>query len=237
MKPVIGVLPSVGDDGKYWLYENYTDALTTLGATPLVVPTVPKSNSDTLFALMDLCDGFLFTGGCDIDPSFYNEERRSECGKSTIKRDEFELFTFAYALKTRKPILGICRGCQLINVALGGTLCQDITLAYPDALRHTSDSACNPTVHEIDIPRNSPLFELSEAPRVKINSFHHQCVDKLGKGLNILATSIDGIPEGIYFEGERYIVGVQWHPERSYKTKSLDKNVFLSLIKAAAKSS
>ncbi len=235
MKPVIGVFPSITSDGKLLLNENYANALTELGAIPIIIPAVQESNSDVLFNIMERCDGFLFTGGIDIDPSFYNAERQPECGESSLKRDKFELFAFSQTIKTQKPILGICRGCQLINVALGGTLCQDIKKAYPNALRHTSDSVENPTVHEIDIPENSPIFKLSEAPRVKINSFHHQCVDKLGKGLKTLATSTDGIPEGVYFDGERYIVGVQWHPERNYKTGSLDRNIFTSFVEACAK--
>ena len=236
MKPLIGVFPSVKSDGTYWLYENYTNALLTFGALPLVIPTVPKSNSDALFELMDHCDGYLFTGGSDIDPSFYNEKRLAECAESVMARDEFELFALTHAIETSKPILGICRGCQLINVALGGTLCQDIEKSYKDARKHTSESASSPTFHEIHIPLNSPLFKLSVAPRVKINSFHHQCVDKLGRGLKLIATAEDGIPEGVYLEGKRYIIGVQWHPERSYKTESLDKNIFRGFIEAAKNS-
>ena len=231
----IGVFPSVKNDGTFWLYEAYTDAIIAAGALPLVIPSVSKDNASALYALMDRCDGFLFTGGVDIDPSLYGQEKWDTCGTIVDKRDDFELLAITYAISTGKSILGICRGCQLINVALGGTLVQDIPTAHPSAIRHTSDSVANPTIHEIDIPENSPLFELSGAPRVKINSFHHQCVDKLGKGLKILAASTDGIPEGVYLEGDRYLLGVQWHPERSYKTEDLDKNVFLSLVRAAAK--
>lgn len=235
MSVTIGVFPSIKDDGTCWLYDSYTDAIISVGASPLVIPHIPKSSADSLFALMDMCDGFMFTGGGDIDPSFYGMERWDECGKSILKRDEFELFAIDYAIRSDKPILGICRGCQLINVAFGGTLCQDIPTAYKNAQRHTSESVENPTVHEIDISVDSPLFEMSGAPRVKINSFHHQCVDKLGKGLRILATSPDGIPEGVYLDNDRYIVGVQWHPERRYTSESFDKGVFLSLVKAAEK--
>ena len=233
MKPTIGVFPSIKDDGTFWLYENYTDALTSLGGSPLVIPPFSKENANTLYALMDLCDGYLFTGGGDIEPSFYNESRIPECGKSSLERDEFELLAFSYAMSTGKPILGICRGCQLMNVALGGTLCQDIPTSYKAALRHTSDSIADPTLHEIDIPVESPIFKIAGAPRVKINSFHHQCVDRLGDGLQVLATSTDGIPEGVYLDGDRYLIGVQWHPERSYKSEAFDAGIFYSLIEAA----
>lgn len=234
MKPTIGVFPSIKDDGTFWLYESYTDAVIDAGATPLVIPPVTEENKDTLYALMDKCDGYLFTGGGDIEPSFYNAPRDPKCGASIIKRDEFELLSFSYAMSTGKPILGICRGCQLMNVALGGTLTQDIPSAFPDAIRHTSESIASPTIHEIDIPSDSPLLKLSGAPRVKINSFHHQSVAKLGEGLKILATSvIDGIPEGVYLDGDRYLIGVQWHPERGYKSSSLDANVFKSFVEAS----
>ena len=234
MKPVIGVFPSIKNDGTFWLYESYTDAVTSFGGTPLVIPIFSEQNTDSLHSLMDLCDGFLFTGGGDFEPSLYNESRIPECGPSIIKRDEFELLAFSYAMSTGKPILGICRGCQLINIALGGTLCQDIPSSYPSALRHTSESIENPTFHEIDIPSKSPILKLAGAPRVKINSFHHQCADKLGDGLCVLATSTDGIPEGVYLNGERYLIGVQWHPERSYKTEAFDANIFRSLIEASS---
>lgn len=237
MRSVIGVFPSTKDDSTIWLYENYTDALVDLGAIPLVIPMIPIESKDVLFDLMDGCDGFLFTGGIDIDPCRYGEERWEACNVFSQKRDEFELLAMSYALGLDKPILGICRGCQLINVALGGTLCQDIPTAHPSALKHTSDSRLDPAVHEIIIPELSPLYKLSDSPRVKINSFHHQCVDKLGHELKILATSVDGIPEGVYLDGDRFIIGVQWHPERSYKTSPLDAAVFSAFISAAEKRS
>ena len=234
MKPIIGVFPSIKEDGTFWLYESYTNAMIDSGATPLVIPPITEENKDTLYALMGKCDGYLFTGGGDIEPSFYNAPRDPKCGASIIKRDEFELLAFSYAISTEKPILGICRGCQLMNVALGGTLTQDIPSAFPNAIRHTSESVANPTIHEIDIPQGSPLLKLSGAPRVKINSFHHQCTDKLGKGLKPLATSTaDGIPEGIYFDGNRYLIGVQWHPERWYKENEVDKNLLKSFVEAS----
>lgn len=234
MKPIIGVFPSVKDDGSVWLYESYTAPLALFGALPIVIPYISDSKADVLYEIMDTCDAFLFTGGVDIHPSFYNCEVLPECGQILVKRDKFELLAFDYAMRTGKPILGICRGCQLMNVALVGTLCQDIPSTYPTAQRHTSDSVANPTIHEIDIPTESPLFQLSEAPRVKINSFHHQCTDKLGNGLKILATSTDGIPEGVYLDGERYVIGVQWHPERGYEYNPIDAALFRSFVKAAA---
>lgn len=234
MKPTIGVFPSIKNDGTFWLYESYTDAIVTSGALPLVLPPITEADADTLYALMDKCDGFVFTGGGDIDPSLYGMKKWDTCGESIAKRDDFELIAFKYAYASGKPILGICRGCQLINIALGGTLIQDISTADPNAIRHTSESVLNPTYHEIDIPENSPLLEMSGAPRVKINSFHHQCLDKLGKGLKVLSTSCeDGVIEGVYLDGERYLVGVQWHPERRYKESEFDLNVFKSLVKAA----
>ena len=235
MRPLIGVFPSTKDDSTVWLYENYTDALVSLGALPVIIPTHGKGEKDTLFELMDRCDGFLFTGGVDIEPSRYGEKRWEACKVFSPKRDAFELLALSYALKWRKPILGICRGCQLINIALGGTLCQDIPTAHPNAARHSSSSITDPTLHEIIIPEESPLYELSGEPRVTVNSFHHQCVDKLGDGLKILASSPDGIPEGVYAEGEPFVMGVQWHPERAYKHSALDAAVFSRFIKEACK--
>ena len=233
MKPTIGVFPSIKNDGTFWLYDSYTDAITENGATPLVIPPFTEANADALYALMDKCDGFLFTGGGDIDPVHYGMKKWDTCGESISKRDKFELLSFSYAMSSGKPILGICRGCQLINIALGGTLIQDIPSAVPTAFRHTSNSTANPTYHEIDIPSNSPLLKLADAPRVKINSFHHQSADRIGKDLKVLATSTDGIVEGVYLDGGRYLIGVQWHPEREYKESRLDSNIFKSLIDAS----
>jgi putative glutamine amidotransferase len=234
MKTAIGIFPSIRKDGTFALYEKYTDAIIANGALPIVIPHVAEADADILYALMDKCDGFLFTGGNDIDPALYGIKKCDTCGETTVKRDTFELLAFKYAMSSGKPILGICRGCQLINVALGCTLIQDIPTAHKSAIRHTSYSVENPTYHEIDIPDNSPLLKLSVTPRVKINSFHHQCVDKLGEGLKILAvSSVDGISEGVYLDSDRYLVGVQWHPERSYKESNLDAAIFKNFIEAS----
>jgi putative glutamine amidotransferase len=234
MKTAIGIFPSIRKDGTFALYEKYTDAIIANGALPIVIPHVAEANADILYALMDKCDGFLFTGGNDIDPALYGIKKWDTCGETTVKRDAFELLAFKYAMSSGKPILGICRCCQLINVALGGTLVQDIPTAHKSAIRHTSDSVENPTYHEIDIPDNSPLLKLSVVPRVKINSFHHQCVDKLGEGLKILAvSSVDGIPEGVYLDSDRYLIGVQWHPERNYKESEFDAAIFKDFIEVS----
>ena len=207
MKTTIGIFPSIRKDGTFALYERYTDAIIAIGALPIVIPHVTEADADTLYALMDKCDGFLFTGGNDIDPALYGMKKWDTCGEITAKRDNFEILAFKYAMASGKSILGICRGCQLINVYFGGSLYQHL----PKADQHVSVNGSD-SVHKITATEGSILNDLyGEA--FAVNSSHHQAVKDLGEGLRATA-----FWNGEYIEAHEHktlpIFSVQFHPER-----------------------
>jgi putative glutamine amidotransferase len=165
---------------------------------------------------IDDVDGLLLTGGDDVDPEIYGKaELRTQCKGMNRTRDEFEIEVIKRALEADKPILGVCRGMQVMNVALGGTLHGDVEASGFRA--HTSHSA-TPMKHEIEIEPNSLLSGLAGGLRQSVNSYHHQAVDALGKGLMKAAQSEDGIIEAAEWsskEGMSFLLLVQWHPERT----------------------
>ncbi len=164
--------------------------------------------------------GFIIPGGGDIDPLLYNEKRTTDLDLEDERRVEFDLELFHLSLKQGMPVLGICYGMQLINVAMGGTLYQNVGSQKEDAINHREG------VHQIQVEDN-PYFS---AGRYEVNSSHHQAVKQAGRGLNAFAFSPDGIMEAFYSLRHRFIMGVQWHPERM--SNVISERVFTSLIEA-----
>ncbi len=190
----------------------YADYATRAGemfgfdVTPAILPVV--SSKRIIKEYGGLYDGFIFTGGDDVEPSFYGEERLPCCGESELCRDEFELALLHELIRLDKPVFGICRGIQVMNVALGGTLWQDFA-SQLTGIPHVEDKE-NP-VHQI---RTSGfLRKLSGGDEILTNSYHHQSLKALGKELSVCAVSNDGIVEAAEVVGMRYYKAVQWHPE------------------------
>ena len=169
-------------------------------------------------------DGFIIPGGGDIDPMLYNEENIADMDLEDSGRVTFDLVLFESAMKQGKPIVGICYGMQLINIAMGGTLYQDIGTQKEGAINHREGS------HRVQVHDN-PFVE---AGRYKVNSSHHQAVKQAGSGLNAFAFSPDGIMEAFYSPEYRFLMGVQWHPERM--RNAISERVFLSFIKSCRNS-
>ena len=164
--------------------------------------------------------GLIIPGGRDIDPLLYNEERVAAMNLEDEKRVKFDLALFQYAVKKKKPVLGICYGMQLINIAMQGALYQDIGSQIDKAINHEKGS------HLIQVNDN-PFID---AGKYEVNSSHHQAVKDTGGGLEVFAVSPDGIIEGFYSVKHRFLVGVQWHPERM--TGGISGKVFTSFIEA-----
>ena len=212
MKPIIGITPEIAEDGKVSLNYAYTHAIETAGGIPLVLPCT--EDKDLLNELTALCHGFVFSGGEDIDPSRYGEETRPQCGQIAHRRDAFDFAMFEKALASGKPILGICRGCQLINVALGGTLWQDLPSQQPSDLLHVQKEGAFEHSHSVSILPNTPLAEVLGQSRLTINSFHHQAAKDIGRGLQVMAKADEGIVEAMYLPEHPFLWALQWHPER-----------------------
>ena len=189
--------------------EGYTTCLQQAGA--LVILLSPTTAN--LEQLIQLCDGVLFAGGADIDPSFYKQERTPLCGPSDLDADAFHLALYHQGRQAQKPILGICRGMQLINVAEGGTLHQDYKKREGGAVHHPDLEHWNRVSHQVTIERDSVLFSLLKKPELGVNSLHHQLVHTPSDALNVTALASDGSIEAFEAIDGPWCVGVQWHPE------------------------
>jgi len=233
MTPIIGLTAVVDGEKKSSLLSTYAEAINNSGGLALILPYT--DSEEALSGYVSLCDGFLFTGGVDVDPVIYGEERLAECGEIQRYRDEYELRLLPLVLEARKPSMFICRGAQVLNVALGGTLYQDIPSQYETDIPHRQREPRSEPSHEVEIMKGTPLYELVGRCRMTANSFHHQAIKKVGEGLSVMARADDGIIEALYGCGDTYIRAYQWHPER-LATISNDNNIlFVDFINAARK--
>jgi putative glutamine amidotransferase len=180
----------------------------------------------------------LLAGGVDMDPATYGVEKSALCGSIDPARDAVELQLARWALAEKKPLFGICRGLQVINVALGGTLYQDVGAEYPGAIKHdyfpTTGYAREHLAHEVSLAEDSRLRRVFDRDRILVNSMHHQGIRRLGEGLRITATAPDGLIEGVEAPNGHYLVAVQWHPEVFEATDRNVYNLLRDFIKAAA---
>ena len=218
-KALIGILPSLNNEQTISLQKPYIKAIYLAGGMPIVIPFT--EDEKILDSYIDMCDGILFSGGIDVSPELYREKRSEKCEEGCLIRDEFELLVFEKSLYKFKPIMAICRGMQLINVALGGTLYQDIPSEYITDMKHSQGDSKFVHSHEVNVLETTPLYTLLEQNRIRINSFHHQCIKELGRLLEVMATADDGIIEAVYMPSYRYLRAYQWHPERLCE---IDKN-------------
>lgn len=220
MKPLIGILVTIDNDKTTILKNTYSHAISKVGGTPIVLPYT--QGEEDMERYVSLCDGFLFSGGKDVEPKRFNEDKINDSLVIHYYRDEFEFAMFQKIIKTDKPIMAICRGSQVINVALGGSLYQDIPTQIPSEINHRQVEGLKQYSHDVNVIKDTPLYRITNGcERIKANSFHHQSIKTLGKGLKLMATADDGIIEGAYLDSDRYLMLYQWHPE-----KIVDKNDF-----------
>ena len=230
MYPLIGILAEVDDERVCRVLHAYIASIEKAGAIPLLLPFV---ESDAVIdSYVDLCDGFFFTGGADIDPARYGEEKRDTCGAIQSNRDALEFRVLEKAMRTKKPILGVCRGAQLINAALGGTLYQDVPTELQTTISHRQTEEKFSPSHEVKVTPNTPLARLVGKERMVANSFHHQAVRRLGERLVVMAEADDGVIEAFYLTQERYLRAYQWHPERLFDTSDDNRALFLDFVDA-----
>lgn len=243
-KPVIGICTNYSTDekvgfktnlgmgGQEWqlLANDYIIAVEKAGGIPVILPITEEIT--TSIDSLTILDGILFTGGSDIDPVYYGENPNYGLQAVDIKRDKHEMDLINYVLThTELPILGICRGLQLLTVATGGKLYQDIRLEKNNNLNHSIPKVMkNHTSHSVSIQENSLFHDVFKQTEIRVNSFHHQAVKELGEGFIATMNAPDGIIEGIEKEGTRFICAVQWHPETLVGNESIYLNLFKNFI-------
>ncbi|MBO7675184.1 MAG: gamma-glutamyl-gamma-aminobutyrate hydrolase family protein [Atopobiaceae bacterium] len=212
MKPIIGLSPLYDTEKRgLWMRPGYLDVLYACGAIPLVLPF--DSDKVDVEQVLSLCDGLILTGGADVDPRLYGEEPMEQCGEIQPFRDALEVRLLDIALYEDKPVLGICRGCQMLNIYNGGTLYQDLTTQIPGSLNHAMTPPYEMPCHRVTLEKGEPLHELLQVDELPVNSIHHQAIRRLAPTLIPLARSKDGVIEAVWMPGKRFVWGVQWHPE------------------------
>jgi putative glutamine amidotransferase len=247
-RPIVGIptqtLQSLGgisaDIPPSWVMsQRYVLALTNAGAIPWLIPLV---DDETLRGAYDAMDAVFLPGGADIDPASYGSEPHPLCDKTDRERDRVELALARWAMDDGKPLLGVCRGMQLINLAAGGTLFQDIADQMPGSIKHDyfpfagQSFARDYLAHEVSVVAGTRLASVFGAGALRVNSMHHQGVRDIGAGLVVSATSPDGLAEGLESGNGRYVVGVQWHPEALTDSQSAARRLFDEFVRVASES-
>lgn len=212
----------------------YYTALASVGAAPVMVPLL--ADTDALRAIYDALDGVFLAGGVDVDPSSYGADRDEACGRTDLDRDRVEVLLAGWARAEAKPLFGVCRGMQVINVAAGGTLHQECA-HVAHAIKHdyfpTQGHARDYLAHGVDVVDGTRLHTLFGARSVLVNSMHHQVIDRLGGDLVVSATAPDGIIEALEGTEDAFMVGVQWHPEMLVETDGGTRRLFRAFVDAA----
>lgn len=219
MRPLIGVasskmyVPNNHVDQYFYVGSGYVDGIARSGGTPLILPlmTIPDA---PFREIVESLDGILLTGGDDIAPQFYGEEPRQGLGEIEYERDVAELELIKLAIERKKPILGICRGMQMLNVAFGGTLIQDIPSQVPGAFQHSQKGSKQYAAHKVTLAPGFIADALGTTEAL-VNTSHHQAVKDVAPGFKVTAQAADGVIEAFESEDGLYI-GVQWHPERMW---------------------
>lgn len=210
----------------------YTDAARAAGLRPYILP-VPQSAD--AHEMLDGMDGLLLTGGEDVDPQRYGARPHPALGDVHSRRDAFELALVRAARTRGLPTLAICRGVQVANVALGGTLVQDLPSEWPNALPHESGRGRRDRTHAVTITAGSKLARACGAPEISVNSMHHQAIARVADGLTATGLAPDGVVEGVEWSGDDWwMLGAQWHPEELVETtEPWDRALFSAFANAA----
>lgn len=206
------------------------EAVVKSGGLPVILPSVdPQLVADYL----GLFDGIIFAGGADVDPTFFNEEPHQRLGATYRKRDLFEIELVKEAVNAHKAIMGICRGMQLINIALGGSVYQDLSEDPRETLKHSQNAPGNLPSHHVNVAEDSRIFKLV-GKRPYVNSRHHQGLHRIAAGLRVTATADDQVPEAVESVANDRILAVQWHPENMFKHYDYSQKLFADLIHRSA---
>ncbi|MFJ7406941.1 MULTISPECIES: gamma-glutamyl-gamma-aminobutyrate hydrolase family protein [unclassified Lysinibacillus] len=212
MKPIIGITAFAEDDLSSRLNVAYSRSVIKAGGIPLIIPLGVEED---VAQILSLTDGLLLSGGHDVHPFEFGAEPLPKLGQIHPERDKVELALINAAFTRKMPIFGICRGMQILNVALGGTLYQDVDSEYHSSrlLKHTQQAARGVATHYVQLTPDTLLKSIIEEEKIAVNSFHHQAVNVLAEKLIVAAKSSDGLVEAFVHEDYPFCLAVQWHPE------------------------
>lgn len=231
-KPVIGVMPLLDEErDSYWMLPGYMKGLEEQGAIPLMPPLT--GHADMLDYFLESCDGFILTGGQDVSPALYGQEPSERCGIVSGLRDCMDAYILRGAVERDKAVLGICRGHQLMNAVFGGTLYQDLPSEAPSEVEHRMKPPYDRCAHMVKLLPGAPLHAMLGREDLPVNSCHHQAVKELAGPFKAMAVATDGLIEGIYMPDRRFVWGVQWHPEFSYRSSRENRDILGALVEAA----
>ncbi|MCG7381936.1 gamma-glutamyl-gamma-aminobutyrate hydrolase family protein [Paenibacillus sp. ACRRY] len=234
-KPMIGVLPLYDSNkNSYWMLPDYMKAIEGAGGIPIMLPLT--TNLEIITTLANEFDGFLFTGGHDLNPELYHENVEDTCGELCIERDMMESLLFQKVIDLDKPAFGICRGLQLFNVILGGSLYQDIPTQFTvsNTVNHKQTPPYTNLVHDVHIEKNNLLHDIVRADTIKVNSYHHQGIKMLSDKLIAVAIAEDGLVESVIMPNHKFVLAVQWHPEYSYTVDEYSQKLFSAFVSSSA---
>lgn len=232
-RPLIGITERLNTEDSFYLRRYYAEAVEAAGAAPVHLPLIP--NREYLAALAERLDGLLLSGSnSDLDPVYYGEEPHPKLGDVIPERDETDLILLEIAERRAMPVLAICFGMQSLNVARGGSLIQDIETQVVNPIKHKQGKVFNRPSHQIEIESHSLLAELAGQRTVRVNSSHHQAVKNLGRNLRVTARSTDGVIESVIdTRTDRFVLGVQWHPEIGWHEDKLSQAIFKKFVDAS----
>jgi putative glutamine amidotransferase len=234
-RPLIGVTGNVAkENARLNISGNYMEGLYACGAFPVLLPVT--GDGDMWLQAVQELDGFLFSGGVDIDARYFGEETLQCCGEISPARDKMELDLLKAVLPSQKPVLGICRGLQLMNIGLGGTIYQDINAqnAQPIPMQHRQNMPEHLPSHDVLIEEGSLLHRIVKTTRLPVNSLHHQAVKSCGPGLCVVAKASTGLTEALEKKDHPFFLGVQWHPEMMWPYTAQAKAILQSFVDACA---
>jgi|SRR5678816_4066299 len=235
-KPLIGIPTRFQDEHTTGKIRLYLEPILWAGGLPVMIPTF--TTSENLLEYASHVDGILLPGSTsDIDPSRYGEAAHPRLGKMVPERDALDFALLEFAERRSLPVLGICFGVQSLNVFRGGTLVQDIpALVENPAFHDDHGEPQEPARHLVRLTKGSLLERLAGRESVEVNSFHHQSAGLVGKNLQAVATAPDGVIEGLEDPSGRFVLGVQWHPERGFREDAFSQALFATFVQEAAKS-
>ncbi len=233
-KPVIGVTPLVDEQREsYWMLPGYFEGVLEAGGVPMMLPLT--DDVGVLARALDACDGVLIAGGQDVAPEVYGviaPEAAALVGETCPERDQMEAALLGVAIERDLPVLGICRGIQVINALLGGTLWQDLPTQRPSDVEHHGHAPYDVPVHTVEVAAGTPLAAAIGAGEHAVNSYHHEAVRELAPGLEAMAFSPDGLVEALWRPASAFLWAVQWHPEFAHRVDEASRRIFSAFVGA-----